>query len=137
MWIDTIADGIPSFSFRPIERSMKRLYAVFQFGWTNTFGWFEPLNGNGPGPKRALLGVCRTRAKAVRAAARVRRLAQISVGGSPPSNEPAVPLIGVIRYDPNRFLTSRERQEGTLTRGDVHRRLMSEAKVWRARLAFA
>jgi hypothetical protein len=116
---------------------MKRLYAVFQFGWTNTFGWFEPLHGNGPGPKRALLGVCRTRAKADRIADRVRRLATIAFGTIPTADTPSVPLIGVVRYDPHRFLTARERRAGLLSRRDAHRQLMTEAKVWRARLGIA
>src|SRR5688572_7696488 len=96
------------------ERPMTKVYAVYQYGWRDTDRLSVALGDGVTGPPMALIGLCRDRARADRAARKIRRAtrAAISLGLRREA------LVGVCAYDPRDFLMQQDRR--VMTRREAH-----------------
>src|SRR3954466_12124962 len=84
----------PSRAGRPTgarSAPVAKLFAVYQFGWRDRTESAIPLGDGVAAPERALIGLCRDRAKADRIAVRIRRAAREALARGA---RPREPLIG-------------------------------------------
>jgi hypothetical protein len=116
---------------------MSRVFAVYQFGWRDSGGRQEPFGNGVTQPCRALIGLCRDRAKAVRVARRVHRTITAALGPRVAGDNKVLPLIDVGPYNPAAFLADEERRRDNPTRAEAHRRAMVGVKSCRQRLGIA
>jgi hypothetical protein len=113
---------------------MSTVFAVYQYGWRDSGGWEAPIGNGVTQPCRALIGLCRDRAKAVRAARRVNRAIIAAIGPRVPGDNKVLPLIDVGPYNPVAFLADEERWRDNPSRAEAHRRAMAGVKGCRQRL---
>jgi hypothetical protein len=106
-----------------------KLFAVYQFGWRDRSEANTALGDGVATPARALIGLCRDRAKAERIAARLRRAARAALDRGV---RPREPLIGRGPYDPFEFVPPPDR--GRVTRTEAHRRAVAGVVARRAEL---
>jgi hypothetical protein len=88
-------------------------------------------------PCRALIGLCRNRAKAVRIVRKVRQAITAALGPQIPGDTKVLALIDVGPYNPVAFLADEERWRDNPTRAEAHRRAMAGVKDRRQRLGIA
>jgi hypothetical protein len=116
---------------------MSTVFAVYQYAWRDSTGWEAPFGNGVTQPCRALIGLCRDRAKAVRIARRVRRAIAAALGPRVAGDNKALPLIDVGPYNPVEFLADQDRWRDNPTRAEAHRRAMAGVKDCRLRLGIA
>jgi hypothetical protein len=116
---------------------MKTIYAVYQYGWQDGGGHETPIGNGVTVPCRALIGLCRGRAKAERIAVRIRRLMSEAPGPAVPGAGKPLPLIDVSPYNPFSFLPDEERWRDEPTRAEAHRRVVAGVSDRRTRLGIA
>jgi hypothetical protein len=106
-----------------------KLFAVYQFGWRDRTESTVPLGDGVAAPDRALIGLCRDRAKADRIAVRIRRAAREALARGA---RPREPLIGRGPYDPFQFVPLPERDR--VSRTEAHRLAVAGVVARRAEL---
>jgi hypothetical protein len=94
---------------------MSRVFAVYQYGWRDPGESSVALGDGVTGPPRALIGLCRERSRAARAARKIRRATQTAIRLGLRRREA---LVGVSAYDPRDFLLQQDRVR--LTRREAH-----------------
>jgi hypothetical protein len=94
---------------------MSKVFAVYQYGWRDPGESSMALGDGVTGPPRALIGLCRDRARADRAARKIRRATQTAIRLGLRRREA---LVGVCEYDPREFLPQHDRP--LVTRREAH-----------------
>jgi hypothetical protein len=94
---------------------MSQVFAVFQYGWRDVDCRSVALGDGVCVPPKALIGLCRDRARAARAARRIRRATRAAIAHGLRSREA---LVGVCVYDPREFLLQHDRR--VVTRREAH-----------------
>ena len=85
---------------------MPRVYAVYQYGWRDPDHQTVALGDGVTVPPVALIGLCRDRARAARAARKIRRATQTAIALGLRRREA---LVGVREYDPRDFVLQQAR----------------------------
>ena len=94
---------------------MSKVFAVYQYGWRDTDDLSVALGDGVTSPPWALIGLCRDRVRAARAARKIRRTTQVAISLGLRRREA---LVGVREYDPRDFLLHHNRE--VITRREAH-----------------
>ena len=94
---------------------MSKVFAVYQYAWRDPDHLSVALGDGVTAPPLALIGLCRDRARAARAARKIRRATQLAISLGLPRREA---LIGVSEYNPRDFVLGKDRQ--AVTRREAH-----------------
>ena len=94
---------------------MTKVFAVYQYAWRDPEQSSVALGDGVTAPPVALIGLCRDRARATRAAAKIRRATRTAIRLGLRRREA---LVGVREYDPREFLVQQDRPR--VTRREAH-----------------